>query len=1102
MDLLGLRVAVRVRGGPPPPPEGAARAVQVKDAAAVVCAPHQGKQAEAGAWCRGTGSKAARALPAAPLPTTYRFAHAFDAEAGNADVYAQCAEPLAERALEFFSGALLAYGQTGSGKTHTLFGSNNEAGIGQRLIADILARVRAKNADSEDGTRLRAHMSFVEIYQENITDLLTLDAPANARNRKPMKLRTHPELGAWVDGAYEPEIDGENLDRALGLASMGMARRRTASHDANHRSSRSHAVLTLRIVEELAPTTPNGRALQLRWSRVAIVDLAGAERVRETNAQGVRLSESCAINRGLSALGRCVRALAKASALREARRARGAAGANALWHDAAAAAAESNVHIPCRESKLTALLSPCLSGLSLCSLVCCISPLAKHSGQTRHTLEYARECQSIRHDAAVAPNTDIIDAAELMREFEAMQRRGGQTDAAADGTQGDAPSPGNGDATPSLALPANTDPAIAARIKVLEAALARAEQQRSDEVAARRRRRASAVLAKKRRQKADASRTARLEAHAALARTRHAIGGGGDGGGAASLAMGSSSSDSSAAATHALDAWEHFWRTVEARQGEAGAWPAMLKDADAAASKIRAALAAQRAAEDVHAASRCIAAAIEHSVQRAVEELNKQLRNAQEGNAEAGSGGAAATQGRCRSPTSVTNDMGAFDVETSVLSDAELGGLLGQLNALNVEAEGVRKNREALRAVLSDVLAVTREADALLERASETLLEEHKRQMAEEAAEMRQAEANTSENVGTAEDPSNDDATVDDDAWSSDVDSESSADGTEALVPLPSLLTAASATLRALTDRAFGSLQEIRRHGAEKKDGLHATACVGRATLEGVDLLELVASFPLPDSDSPAAPGASAARAVREHAAGLRPVVNGEAACAWGDTGAIGCLGYAVHALTRELARRRDARQTHARVVHDDTQEKLAAASDTAAKTHEALALQLAEAEAAKADLAARLADTEAHLSKVQADLDATEDRRIAMDGEAKAAGEELARRASEAEARVAAAEVSRAALQEQLRESEEARRAAETRAAEGKLASLEAKLAAEASARSAEARAEHAEAALRQAAERAERDRPVGQGIPSAAPKRGGGGGLFSCGRAPAVVE
>jgi len=96
----------------------------------------------------------------------------------------------------------------------------------------------------------------------------------------------------------------------------------------NRESSRSHLLVQLFLSRACS-----GGHLR---SQLCLVDLAGSERADKSGAGGVALSEGCAINRSLSALGNVVAALSE-----------GRAGA----------------HVPFRDSKLTRLLQDCLVGV-------------------------------------------------------------------------------------------------------------------------------------------------------------------------------------------------------------------------------------------------------------------------------------------------------------------------------------------------------------------------------------------------------------------------------------------------------------------------------------------------------------------------------------------------------------------------------------------------------------------------------------------------------------------------------------------------------------------------------------------------------------------
>lgn len=60
---------------------------------------------------------------------------------------------------------------TASGKTYTVQGSNDNPGLFPRLIKDILSRMN--DAERNDAEDWELQVSMLEIYQENIYDLLS-----------------------------------------------------------------------------------------------------------------------------------------------------------------------------------------------------------------------------------------------------------------------------------------------------------------------------------------------------------------------------------------------------------------------------------------------------------------------------------------------------------------------------------------------------------------------------------------------------------------------------------------------------------------------------------------------------------------------------------------------------------------------------------------------------------------------------------------------------------------------------------------------------------------------------------------------------------------
>ena len=88
-----------------------------------------------------------------------------------------------------------------------------------------------------------------------------------------------------------------NVQEAMKWTSMGEKNRTKAETAANAVSSRSHAILQIKI-------TTNGKNAIL-----SLIDLAGSERASVTQNKGTRLVEGSKINRSLLSLGNCITAL-------------------------------------------------------------------------------------------------------------------------------------------------------------------------------------------------------------------------------------------------------------------------------------------------------------------------------------------------------------------------------------------------------------------------------------------------------------------------------------------------------------------------------------------------------------------------------------------------------------------------------------------------------------------------------------------------------------------------------------------------------------------------------------------------------------------------
>lgn len=203
----------------------------------------------------------------------------------------------------------------------------SRGGIMQRTFAWLLDRVQHL------GSPVTLHASYLEIYNEQVRDLLSLGSA------RPLPVRWNKTRGFYVEQLRVVEFG--SLGALMELLQMGLSRRRSSAHTLNQASSRSHALLTLYISHQtqMPPVDPGDPA----GGKLCFVDLAGSEKVAATGSRGELMLEANSINRSLLALGHCI------SLLLDPQR--------------------KQSHIPFRDSKLTKLLADSLGGRGVTLMV-------------------------------------------------------------------------------------------------------------------------------------------------------------------------------------------------------------------------------------------------------------------------------------------------------------------------------------------------------------------------------------------------------------------------------------------------------------------------------------------------------------------------------------------------------------------------------------------------------------------------------------------------------------------------------------------------------------------------------------------------------------
>eukprot|EP00961_Rhodomonas_salina_P222462 3008350-Rhodomonas_salina.1 len=139
----------------------------------------------------------------------FTFDVVYDNDSRQEIIYDECVSELVKSCLGGYNATILAYGQTGSGKTFTMGSTSvgavleEEQGIIPRAIRQIFDEMTEKQQQN-DSLNFKLHVSFLEIYNEEIKDLLDTQPRVNGKN-KHLNLREGPNGSIQVMGVSEEQ---------------------------------------------------------------------------------------------------------------------------------------------------------------------------------------------------------------------------------------------------------------------------------------------------------------------------------------------------------------------------------------------------------------------------------------------------------------------------------------------------------------------------------------------------------------------------------------------------------------------------------------------------------------------------------------------------------------------------------------------------------------------------------------------------------------------------------------------------------------------------------------------------------------------------------
>lgn len=331
----------------------------------------------------------------------FKFDHVFASHCTNLEVYERTSKPMIDKLLTGFNATIFAYGMTGSGKTFTMSGNEQELGLIPLSVSYLFTNIMEQSMNGDK--KFDVIISYLEIYNERIYDLLEsgleesgsrISTPSRLYMSKSnsnglgveLKIRDDSQYGVKVIGLTERRC--ESSEELLRWIAVGDKSRKIGETDYNARSSRSHAIVLIRL------TSTNVKNGTSRSSTLSLCDLAGSERA---TGQQERRKEGSFINKSLLALGTVISKLSadKMNSVGSNIPSPSASGSSSSSGNATNNGTSPSNHIPYRDSKLTRLLQPALSGDSIVTTICTVDTRNDAAAETMNTLRFASRAKNV-----------------------------------------------------------------------------------------------------------------------------------------------------------------------------------------------------------------------------------------------------------------------------------------------------------------------------------------------------------------------------------------------------------------------------------------------------------------------------------------------------------------------------------------------------------------------------------------------------------------------------------------------------------------------------------------------------------------------------------
>lgn len=265
--------------------------------------------------------------------------------------------------FEGYNVTIMTYGQVGTGKTLTMFGNKQTEGLIQSICRNIYSKIESEMIH---GTDFAVTVSFLEVYSENLRDLL-----ASPQKGKSLKMHHDPKSSSLNIKDLQT-VSVTSFEDLLSYVALGLSTRNSAT--ACSRSHRSNVILKIFLEQR------NYKDEIIKSSSIQLVDLAGSDKLDRHSEPSIPSDEIKKINLSIDTLDNVVRSLAGTSTAETDGR-----------------PLSDSHRAPYRDSNLTKLLQEAIGGNSKTTVLLACSTSKQNQEETLNTLNFGANMKMVKN---------------------------------------------------------------------------------------------------------------------------------------------------------------------------------------------------------------------------------------------------------------------------------------------------------------------------------------------------------------------------------------------------------------------------------------------------------------------------------------------------------------------------------------------------------------------------------------------------------------------------------------------------------------------------------------------------------------------------------